>query len=101
MMGVVEDFRAAEFGNARLGARLLKIVEGLAREPAQSFPEAAGSDGALEATYRFLANDSVTPEAILRPHVSATVKHAWICSLSSAPQYAVHVGIFRRHDLPS
>jgi hypothetical protein len=75
-MSAVEEFGEAEFADRRLVTRLAKIVEGLARDPAQSFPEAAGSDGALEATYRFFANDSVTPEAILSPHVCATVKRA-------------------------
>jgi Transposase DNA-binding/Transposase DDE domain len=73
-MSIVEEFREAAFSDRRLGARLVRIVEGLALDPTQSFPDAAGSDGALEGTYRFLANDAVSPEAIMAPHVRATVK---------------------------
>jgi len=39
-------------------------------DPARSFPEAMGSEGQLEALYRFLNNDDVTFEQILRPHAA-------------------------------
>jgi hypothetical protein len=48
------------------------VAERLARAPGQSFPKAAGTDAALEATYRFFGNEAVSPEAILQPHIAAT-----------------------------
>lgn len=50
----------------------MRIAEQLAKAPDQSFPKTARSEAALEATYRFFGNDSVTPAAILQPHVAAT-----------------------------
>jgi hypothetical protein len=44
--------------------------------PDASFPEASRDDGELEAIYRFLSNDHVSPEAILEPHMSASCTRA-------------------------
>jgi hypothetical protein len=66
------EMSGAEFGDARLSRRLRKIVEGVQAAPDQSFPSLF-DDGQLEGAYRFFNNETVTPEAILRPHVTATV----------------------------
>lgn len=71
-MNIRGEVETAEFGDKRLTARLVRIAEQLAKAPDQSFPKAARSDAALEATYRFFGNEAVTPAAILRPHVRAT-----------------------------
>lgn len=73
-MRVSKEFARADFGDERLAKRLLVLVEQLAVDPSASFPEAAGSDAALEATYRFFRNTAVTPQRILAPHVGATVE---------------------------
>jgi hypothetical protein len=72
-MEIRGEVGAAEFGDKRLTARLVRLAELLAKAPDQSFPKAAGSDAALEATYRFLGNEAVTAAAILQPHITATV----------------------------
>jgi hypothetical protein len=71
-MNIRSEVETARFGDKRLTARLVRIAEQIAKGPDQSFPKAARSDAALEATYRFLGNESVTPAAILQPHVTAT-----------------------------
>jgi hypothetical protein len=71
-MSIRGEVETAELGDKRLTARLVRIAEQLANAPDQSFPKAARSDAALEATYRFFGNESVTPAAILQPHVTAT-----------------------------
>jgi len=48
----------------------------LETDPSQSFPKAAGSDAELEATYRLLRNEAVTPEAIIAPHYAMTCERA-------------------------
>lgn len=68
----LSEFLGADFGDQRLSKRLLRLVERLIVDPAASFPEAAGGDAALEATYRFFGNESVSPQRILAPHVAAT-----------------------------
>lgn len=71
-MEIRDEVRTANFGDKRLTARLVALSERLAKAPDRSFPKAAGSDAALEATYRFLGNDAVTPATVLQPHVDAT-----------------------------
>src|SRR6188472_443892 len=66
------EFEGAQLGDARLVERLGKIAEALAKRPDESFPSAMGSEASLEATYRFLGNERVSPEAILRPHWERT-----------------------------
>jgi hypothetical protein len=66
------EFEGANLGDARLSERLGKIARALAKRPDESFPNAVGSDAALEATYRFLGNERVSPGAILRPHLRRT-----------------------------
>jgi len=62
----------AAFGDARLSERLCKVVETMQKAPDKSFP-AMFDDTELEGAYRFFNNDEVTPERILRPHVTATL----------------------------
>ena len=66
------EMSGAEFGDARLSRRLGKIVEAVQGAPDRSFPSLF-DDGQLEGAYRFFNNEAVTPEAVLRPHVAATV----------------------------
>jgi hypothetical protein len=75
-MTALDDFSNADFGDKRLNRRLVTIAKRLAPNPSQSFPKAAESEAALEATYRFFQNDKVTPAAILAPHIAATVERA-------------------------
>ncbi len=56
--------------------RLERIAADLAKDPSSSVPDASGDDAALEACYRFLNNDAVTPERILAPHQRATATRA-------------------------
>ena len=71
---VEAEFAGAEFGDRRLSRRILLLAEPIADHPERSLPSACEDDGALEAAYRFLNNHAVTPEAILGPHVRATVR---------------------------
>ncbi len=68
-----EILEGADLGDERLEHRLVRLAEQLAKAPATSFPKAATSDSELEATYRFLGNDRVTPEEIMLPHVRRTL----------------------------
>ena len=75
-MQMSDELGGAEFGDLRLTKRLLRVAEQLAVRPDATFPKAAGGDGALEGTYRFLNHPEVTAERILEPHVAATVRRA-------------------------
>jgi hypothetical protein len=73
-MRIASEFEGVELGDRRLSNRMAKLAEQLANAPDLSFPKASGSEAALEATYRFLNNEKVTPDAIVSGHVRATVE---------------------------
>lgn len=70
------EVAGAKLGDARLASRLERMSGSAAIHAGKSLPKQAGSVAALEATYRFLNNEAVTPEAILEPHLQATVARA-------------------------
>jgi hypothetical protein len=67
-----EEVAGADLGDVRLTKRLGTLIESLARNPSESLPNAMPGEAALEATYRFLGNERVSPDAILAPHVAQT-----------------------------
>jgi len=73
---VIDDVRAVDLGDSRLNFRARQIVSSLAMKPAESFPKALATEAELEGFYRFLGNEKVRPEAILAPHVAATIERA-------------------------
>src|SRR5665647_609307 len=62
----------ADLGDPRLTRRLHRVAGLLAKKPGESFPDALGGEAELEALYRLLGNERVTPHAILAPHVERT-----------------------------
>src|SRR5436190_392321 len=73
-MRICDEMRGAVLGDERLSRRAVTIVRQLSTAPAKSFPQATGDDASLEATYRFLNNAAVEPEAVLLPHYRATAE---------------------------
>ena len=69
-----EELAEADFGDKRLTKRFIQIVSDIAAQPEASIPQACGDEGATKATYRFLDNENVTPEAIRASHRSKTVE---------------------------
>jgi hypothetical protein len=76
MSRVSQEFAGLKFGDARLDARGVQVAESLSASPEASFPDLTTDDSELEALYRFLNNDKVTPEELLRPHFEATARRA-------------------------
>ncbi len=73
-LGDIDDeFAGVDLGDARRDARLRRIAGRAASSPAQSFPKLMGSVAEREALYRLLSNDAVEWQAMLEPHVAATV----------------------------
>lgn len=93
---LAEEYTGAQLGDARLNARLVSSAQMMWEKPDSSFPKAAANDAELEATYRFLNNERVSPSAILAPHVRQTVRRASACE-AGARGRARHDGVqFRR-----
>lgn len=74
------SWAAAEVGTAQLGdarrtTRLIRLVETLAAQPAQSIPTACTGEWArIKATYRFFASEAIDPAAIIAAQRDATVE---------------------------
>jgi hypothetical protein len=68
----ITEFGGAALGDQRRTACLVRLVSALARRPHLSLPEATGDPALLKATYRFLENGAIAPEAIVASHVAAT-----------------------------
>lgn len=64
---------SANFGDARLTQRLIRLTTALATHPTASVPEACGHPAATKAAYRFWDHDAVTPAAIHAAHQQATL----------------------------
>jgi hypothetical protein len=71
-----DEYRTADLGDPRRVARVCRIAEAAARAPEVSLARQAGSEAALEGTYRLLNNDRVRPEALLDAHAGCTVARA-------------------------
>lgn len=69
---LADEVAGVEFGDQRLTKRLTRVVEALGSRPHDSIPAAAGTRAEMEGTYRFFANDKVTPELILSKHFECT-----------------------------
>jgi hypothetical protein len=71
---LADEVEGVQFGDQRLTKRLVRIVETLGSRPHDSIPAAAATRNEMEATYRFFANEKVTPELILSTHFVSTRK---------------------------
>ena len=70
---VADEFEKIDLGDERLNSRAKTLAALCAKAPAESFPEIAGSRSELELAYRFFSNSRVSADALLEPHVRATV----------------------------
>ena len=73
-VSVATEFEGAELGDRRLNARLERIARAADANPRDTFPDMMGSGAELEGFYRFVRNEKVSFDEVLRPHVSATVR---------------------------
>jgi hypothetical protein len=70
---LADEFRDAKLGDPRRVRRLSWVAERVGQSPGLSFPKIASNPSELEAMYRFFGNEHVEWEAVLAPHVEATV----------------------------
>jgi hypothetical protein len=71
-----DEFSAAKLGDARRTSRVMEIARAAEDMPDASFPQMVESDGEVEAIYRCLGNDEVNADAVLAPHIAATMCRA-------------------------
>lgn len=70
--GISHELLGINLGDERLNKRSKRLLETLAANPQASVNGACDGWSDTLAAYRFFDNPSVTPEAILRPHLEAT-----------------------------
>jgi hypothetical protein len=75
-LSIAHEFAGADLGDLRLTKRLVAVAEAIHEHPDRPFPALLETSAELEGFYRFLSNDNVTAEAVLQPHIDATVERA-------------------------
>lgn len=70
---IAEEFDAAELGDPRRRRRLVRVAEQAMAAPSVGFPRMVADDSELEGIYRLLSNEHIEQEAVLEPHVVATL----------------------------
>ena len=71
-----EELGGAEFGDARLGSRLVEIAGAFLDAPEGSIPRATGSWAASKAAYRFFSNRKVDPQNIYDRHRLSVIERS-------------------------
>lgn len=69
---LADEVAGVKFGDERLTNRLVRVVGALGSRPHDSIPAATATRTEMEGTYRFFANEKVTPELILSTHFECT-----------------------------
>ncbi|MEI6538424.1 MAG: transposase DNA-binding-containing protein [Planctomycetota bacterium] len=87
------EVAGVKFGDERLTNRLVRVVEALGSRPHDSIPAATATRTELEGTYRFFANEKVTPELILSTHFECTRRRCSVQSVALLVQDTTEVNL--------
>ena len=69
-----DELRGCDFGDARLNKRACKVIDALGQRPNISIPAALAGRADIEACYRLMDNENISPDKVLQPHAEATYK---------------------------
>ena len=102
MAGWVEpEFELVDLDDERLNRRVGRILQARKASPGASIPGACRSKGEIDATYRFYANEKVTPEGILAPHVKALERRALDFDTIVVAQDTTEIDLTRPKERPA
>ena len=73
-LAIVREFEGSPVPDRRLQKRLEQLAVAAQARPDSGFPKMFASEAELEAFYRFIGNDRVGWEAVIYPHLQATVE---------------------------
>jgi hypothetical protein len=73
MSWAAKEMNGVNLGDERLNRRVIRVLERLGEKPSVSIPTACGGWAETQAAYRFFDNEKVSAEAVLAPHVEATL----------------------------
>lgn len=74
MKDVLDEFAGLILPDKRLIDRVLKFVAAAAMRPSECLPDMLQDVASLEAAYRLLSNERVTPQALHKPHQARTIE---------------------------
>jgi hypothetical protein len=69
-----EEFAGARLGDARRGARLLRLARQFYAQPQANIAQACGSPAGAKAAYRFFEHPKMGMQELLAPHFEATAE---------------------------
>lgn len=73
---LLDELATLDLGDTRRSTRALKVIAALQARPDASYPDTFDEEKELEGFYRLLANEAVTTEATLSPHIEGTKARA-------------------------
>ena len=73
----VQEFGAAQLGDARRTAWLVRLARQVSTRPQAALPAACGDAAALKAASRFFDNEAISDAALLASHVQADLAPLW------------------------
>jgi len=71
---VHHELSTLALGDKRRNDRVMVMTSQFAERPGASIPEVCGSDAGLKAAYRLFDNGEIKSQALLQPHIEATIK---------------------------
>ena len=74
MSWVDDEFEHLDLGDQRRNHRAKRVTKALEGAPQVSLPRAMGGYGEVKGAYRLFANEDVTAEGLLSPHIAMTRK---------------------------
>lgn len=73
---IENEFKELSLGDNRLNERMKYVASSFAKSPSLPINQASDDWHATKASYRFFANNKVTPEKIIAPHLQKTLERA-------------------------
>lgn len=93
--GLSDEFLGCDFGDTRLSDRLLQMAQVLEDNPSRAIPSAFVDQAGWAGCYRFFDNDSVTPQAIIKPHIAASYQRIQGCDVALLVQDTTELDLTR------
>ena len=73
---LLSELESVSLGDKRLNRRAIKIANSLLEKSTESFPNIFSASAELEAFYRFVESPYVNSDALLKPHIAASVQRS-------------------------
>jgi hypothetical protein len=91
--------RKSKSGNVRLKRRFQKVLDLMSHKPSLKFPAACNGRAEVKAAYRFLDNEHISLESILRPHLDASIERIREETVVLIPQDTTELDLTRPREV--